>query len=93
MLSRNDCDKISGFAKTFANPIRVQLLCALKSKPKNVSDLCDELESKESDISQQLRYLHEQGYISKKRTGREVFYSLKNKKVLELLQKLRDLAK
>ena len=93
MLSKKDCSKISSFARTFANPVRVQLLCALKHEPKNVSDLCDELESKESNISQQLRYLHTQGYISKRRTGREVFYRLKNKKVLELLQKLRELAK
>ena len=92
-LTKRDCLKISKFSKTFANPLRVQLMCSLKIEPKNVSTLCDELLSKESNISQQLRYLWQVGYIAKKKKGRETIYSLKNTEVIKLLHKLKELAK
>lgn len=92
-LSKKDCLKISAFAKTFSNPVRVKLMCALQDGMKNVSTLCKELNSRESNISQQLRYLYNQGFIRKKRKGREIFYGLKGKKILSLLKKLKDLSK
>lgn len=92
-LSKKDCLKISTFAKTFSNPVRVKLMCALQDGMKNVTTLCEELDSRESNISQQLRYLYNVGYIKKKRQGREIFYGLKGKKILDLLKKLKDISK
>ena len=92
-LSRKDCARISTFAKIFSNPLRVDLLCILKDGELNVSQICKETNSKESNISQQLRYLWISGYISKKRKGREIYYSLKNQKTLNLLKKLKELSK
>ncbi|MDD3626377.1 MAG: metalloregulator ArsR/SmtB family transcription factor [bacterium] len=92
-LSKKDCAKISAFAKIFANPIRVDLLCLLKDGELNVTAICKEVNSKESNISQQLRYLWVSGYISKKRKGREIYYCLKNQKALNVLKRLKDLSK
>ena len=92
-LSSEDCERIALFAKTFSNPIRVKLMCALYERPFNVTDLCRLISAKESNISQQLRYLWNQGYLEKERKGREIIYSIKGKMVFKVLIKLRDLTK
>lgn len=73
------------------NEIRVKLLLCLAKKSKNVSDLIKTCGLAQSAVSQHLAKLKSAKLVVSKKNGKEILYSLRNKKIAGiclLLQKL-----
>lgn len=75
--------------KAFANEQRLKLLRCL-TKPKNVTELLNHCHLSQSALSQHLKILREAKIVKTKREGKEIIYSVENKKVTQIINLLLD---
>lgn len=75
--------------KAFSNEQRLKLLRCL-SKPKNVTELLDHCSLTQSALSQHLKVLREAGVVKTNKEGKEVVYSVGDKKVTQITNLLLD---
>lgn len=83
--------EISELLKNIANPIRLQVLCHIFKKEKNVSELLEKIKISQSALSQHLVIMKENGIIKSEKKGKYVFYSLKNNKIKDILSFLKKI--
>lgn len=69
-----------------ADPTRAHLLLLIRQQPQRSTDLAQALEMTPSATSHQLRWLRERNLIQAQKTGREVYYSLADACIRDLLE-------
>ncbi len=74
--------------KLLANPERLLLLCQLSQGELCVSDLEEQLDIHQPTLSQQLGVLRNQGVVATRREGKNIFYSVSDASILEILKAL-----
>jgi DNA-binding transcriptional ArsR family regulator len=77
------------YAKFFhglSNPTRLRIVQSLLEKDKNVSELVEELQIKQSQVSNQLACLKWCGYVSTRQEGKFIYYEIKDERVREILK-------
>ena len=72
-----------------ADPNRIMILYTLSQNPRNVTELCNELEMPQPLISRHLKVLRERGMVTTERRGTVIVYSLSDKRLIEALDLLR----
>jgi ArsR family transcriptional regulator, virulence genes transcriptional regulator len=79
--------RIAEFMKIFSNPVRVKIIFTLSNfEEKTVNRLVMELAAKQCYVSQQLAYLTEKGILARRKNSHNVYYSLRNRDILNLLE-------
>lgn len=81
----------SSMCKALTDPKRLMILYALEPGPLTVTELVDELDAPQSNVSQHLAVLRERGLVEADRQGNKVYYSLRHDKVLEAIDLLRGI--
>lgn len=76
--------------KALADPKRLLIINALRDGPKAVGELTTELELSQSNVSQHLAVLRERGVVGAAREGNNVYYSLRDQRVVAALDLLRE---
>lgn len=71
---------------TFSDPTRLKILLALEKMELCGCDLCAITNATKSAISHQMRILKMTKLVKSKRQGKQVFYSLADQHVIELLK-------
>lgn len=74
-----------------ANPDRLLLLCQLSQGEKCVGELEALVGIYQPTLSQQLGVLRKQGLVNTRREGKQIYYSVKDPKILVILNCLYDL--
>lgn len=74
-----------GVLKLLANPERLLLLCQLSQGEMCVSDLEQALDIHQPTLSQQLGVLRGEGVAQTRREGKNIFYSVADPAVLQIL--------
>lgn len=77
--------------KALSHEIRLGILCALRDGEKPVLQLANELQTTQSNISQHLANMRERGILITDRRANQVYYRVKNPKLFELLDVLKEL--
>jgi DNA-binding transcriptional ArsR family regulator len=72
-----------------ADPNRIMILYTLSQSPRNVTELCNELEMPQSLVSRHLKVLRERGMVKSERHGTVIIYSLGDVRLIEALDLLR----
>ncbi|NOH01505.1 MAG: winged helix-turn-helix transcriptional regulator [Chloroflexi bacterium] len=72
-----------------ADPNRIMILYALSQSPRNVTELCHELNMPQPLVSRHLKVLRERGMVVFKRQGTVVQYFLADKRLIQALDLLR----
>ena len=72
------------------DPKRLMILYALSDRALSVGELCDELGASQSNVSQHLAVLRDRGLVETSRAARRVFYSLRDRRVLDAVDLLRN---
>ncbi|KAB2902328.1 MAG: winged helix-turn-helix domain-containing protein [Anaerolineae bacterium] len=83
-----DAETAAVVAETFkilADPTRVRLLAVLATREVCVSELTQLLEMEQSAISHQLRTLRALRLVRNRKVGRQVYYSLEDHPIRDLL--------
>lgn len=69
-------NKASHFLKTIAHPVRLQILCMLVQEEMTVTNLINATGIRQSTVSQHLSRLRREGFVTNRRTAKELRYSL-----------------
>ncbi len=84
--SEKRCTDVQQLLSTMANPIRFRLLCALRGRSFTVTELVELTDSNLPNVSQHLKMMWMGGYINKERHGKQVYYNLSDKKIIDVLE-------
>ena len=79
------------FCKAMGNATRLQILHILRERPMTVSEIIEELNKNQSNISRQLAVLRSVGVVSSDRNGTKMRYRITDEKVgkvCDLVQKV-----
>lgn len=79
--------------KALGDPARWRIFCALAAGPRSVTDLCEELDTYQSQVSGHLAVLRRAGLVTAVRSGYFNIYRV-NARALDLLsERLRELSR
>jgi len=76
---------ISNVFKALAHPTRIQIVRLLRDGEMCVCNILPKLDSEQSNTSQHLTILKNQGIVESKKDGSKVIYSIKNAEVYEMI--------
>ncbi len=76
--------------KTMANPVRMEIIYALKEGEKTVTELVEMMDLNKSNISQHLAVMKSSEMVITRREGQNIFYSIANKKIVEACGLMRE---
>ncbi len=88
---RERVNEASTFLKKLSNPDRLQVACALVEGEKSVRELEDMLGIRQPGLSQQLAELRTAGFVSARKEGKAVFYSLADERVKIFIRTMHQL--
>ena len=77
---------ISNVFKALAHPTRLQIIKLLKDGDLCVCDILPSLDSEQSNTSQHLTVLKNQGIVDSRKDGSKVIYAIKNNEVFEMIE-------
>jgi DNA-binding transcriptional ArsR family regulator len=72
-----------------ADPNRIMILYTLAQSPRNVTEICNELEMPQPLISRHLKVLRERGMVTTERRGTVIVYTLADQRLIQALDLLR----
>ncbi len=87
ILSELKAIQLSDLFSALSDASRVRIISALIEKEMNVSDLAEKMQMSESAVSHQLRGLRQMKIVRARKSGRQVFYTLDDKHVIDLFQR------
>ena len=82
---RRAAGRAVGALKVLANEDRLLLLCQLSQGEMCVSELEEQLDIHQPTLSQQLGVLRSEGVVNTRRQGKNIFYSVADAAMLEIL--------
>jgi len=89
MISKSP--EVSKIMDILSHEKRLAMLCIISEWEKNISELVEILEISQSLVSQFALKMKDQWILESKKTGKEVFYRIKDTKTLELMQALKTI--
>jgi DNA-binding transcriptional ArsR family regulator len=89
-MNDKTAEHVAEVLKAIAHPIRVQIVELLQAKEMCVGDIVEALGGKQAITSQQLNMMKAKGVLSCRRDGARVYYRIKNRNVIELLDCIFD---
>ena len=85
---KNNAGQAVGLLKQLANENRLWILCQLLEGELSVGELNQRVELSQSALSQHLAKLRQDGLVSTRKDGLNVYYSLDNPAVAKVLETL-----
>lgn len=89
-MVENACEA-SNFLKAISHEGRLMILCHLSTGEKSVTELEELLSARQAAVSQQLARLRTEGLVEPRRDGKTIYYCLKDKRAVEILEVVYDL--
>ena len=83
-------EKSAACLKAMSHPLRLSVLALLAEGEKNVQELTRQLGTSQSNISQHLAQMRARDLVAARREGNQVYYSVRNPKVLKLVTLMRE---
>jgi DNA-binding transcriptional ArsR family regulator len=81
----------SEFFKALAHPIRIRILDCLREGEKGVNELSEFLKIEPANVSQQLAVLRMRNIVIGRKTGSNVYYSVSDATLFQLLDVAKDI--
>lgn len=76
--------------KIFTNPKRLEIISLLKDEEKTVSELEELAGIPQANISQHLTILRQNGVVTTRREGANIYYKIANPKILQACDLMRE---
>ena len=90
-LMQEKCVEVSSLLKHFSHPQRLLILCYLSDGEKQVSDIHEAVGLSQSQTSQFLKRMQNEGLLGLRREKNYSFYYVENPKVLKLLKSMQKI--
>jgi DNA-binding transcriptional ArsR family regulator len=87
-LDTDKLDQAAGKLRAMSHPMRIAIidLLAQNSSPMSVTDIYKSLDIEQATASHHLNILKSKNLLTSKRDGKNIFYSLKNITITEILE-------
>ena len=86
-LDIDKVEKVAFILKALANPLRISIVDLLRIHDElSVNDLSEKLGAEQSLVSHNLSNMRLKGILASRREGKNIYYSLKLKEVLKVLE-------
>lgn len=89
-ITEKDVARAQSIFKALSNPVRMKLLYALEGGEQNVSTIANSLDLEQSVVSHQLAALRKNYLVASERIGKQVFYRLDDRHVLDILDSVME---
>ena len=85
-LNPNDLERAAGILKAMAHPVRISILGALEGgKRLTVTEIYNILKIEQSTASHHRGIMREKGVLDSRREGKNIYYSLRDEKLRDML--------
>jgi DNA-binding transcriptional ArsR family regulator len=85
-LNPDDLERAAGILKAMAHPVRISILGALEGgKSLTVTEIHNLLGIDQSTASHHLGIMKDKGVLNARREGKNIYYSLKDEKLKDML--------
>ena len=88
---RDSAEVVVSILKSLANTDRLLILCHLSQQELNVSQIEEITDIKQPTLSQQLMMLRKSDVVNTRRDGKQIYYSIKDERMIEVLNTLYSL--
>jgi DNA-binding transcriptional ArsR family regulator len=85
---RSSAQQACGLLGALAHEDRLLLLCQIAHQEHSVGELEELLDIRQPSLSQQLGVLRSQGLVETRRDGKRIYYRLKSKQALAIIDSL-----
>ena len=85
---RRKSEGVAALLKQLSHPQRLLILCSLAEGEKSVSEIEEACGASQSAVSQFLKGMRLEGLIESRREGKQIYYQIVDKRVLELIRSL-----
>lgn len=85
-LIKASAGRASEFMKALANADRLLLLCQLSQGERCVSELAEQTGVRQPTLSQQLTVLRNEGLVTTRREGKQIYYRIDDADALAVMQ-------
>ncbi len=91
MTRDEDIQRASRSLKALSHPLRLKILCTLGDREVSVQEIVDHVGTSQSNISQHLAILRDQGILNSRRDATRVYYRVEDERTLRLISLMRDI--
>ncbi len=84
-LSETEIERFADLLKVLASPARLRIVNLLSARELTVSQICEATGMKQSMVSQQLKQLRMSDVVQRRKEVPKVFYSLRERNVINVL--------
>ncbi len=84
-------EKQADICKVLANATRIEIIYILKKGEMNVNNLAERIGASKASISQHLSLLKDNGVVTSRKDGLNVFYKISSKKFIDACDTMRNL--
>lgn len=85
---KKQSEEVAGLLKQLSHPQRLLILCSLADGEKSVGEIEASCGASQSAVSQFLKGMRLEGLIESRREGKQIFYRILDKRVLDLIRSL-----
>lgn len=85
---RQQSEGVAALLKQLSHPQRLLILCSMAEGEKSVGEIEAACGASQSAVSQFLKGMRLEGLIESRRDGKQVYYKIVDKRVLELIKSL-----
>ena len=89
-IDRESLEQIAYLFRAFSDATRLQLLQALREKPKNVGELVEELNLNQANVSKHLQTLFDGKIVTREKRGTASYYSIDDEFIYPLCNMICD---
>ena len=89
LIDSGQIQRAADILKTVAHPARLRIIDFLEPGEQPVANICKHLDAPQPFISHHLGLMKAKGILSSRRDGNQVFYSVANKNVIEVIHCVR----
>jgi DNA-binding transcriptional ArsR family regulator len=86
ILTPQVLNSVAEYFKVLAEPSRLQILCELRSGPKNVTQILEATGMGQANVSKHLKILAQAGIVSRQPKGVSVYYQIADPMCFELCE-------
>lgn len=87
-VMRDSAETVVTILKSLANTDRLLILCHLSQQELNVSQIEEITQIRQPTLSQQLMMLRKSDVVNTRRDGKQIYYTIKDPKLVEVLSTL-----
>lgn len=87
-VMRDSAETVVTILKSLANTDRLLILCHLSQQELNVSQIEEMTQIRQPTLSQQLMMLRKSDVVNTRRDGKQIYYTIKDPKLVEVLSTL-----